>query len=76
MFKKALEKSSDNLLALVSLPGAYGLAGRLEEAKATAKEVLMVNSRFSVDRYVRMLPFKDESDKIKNAEALRKAGLK
>ena len=76
MFKKALEKSPDNLIALVSLSGAYGLAGRLEEAKATAKEVLRVNPRFSVDRYERMSPVKDESHKIKNAEALRKAGLK
>ena len=74
MFKKALEKSPDNLLALVPLTGAYVLAGRLEEAKATAKEVLRVNPRFSVDRYVRISPFKDESDKIKNTEALRKAG--
>lgn len=76
MSKKALEKSPDNLMALVPLTGAYVLAGRLEEAKATAKEVLRVNPRFSVDRYVMMSPFKDESHKIKNAEALRKAGLK
>ena len=76
MFKKALEKSPDNLVALVSLSGVYGLAGRLEEAKATAKEVLRVNPTFSVDRYVRMSPLKNEPDKVKNAEALRKAGLK
>ncbi len=76
IFKKALEKSPDNLMALAPLTGAYVLAGRLEEARATAKEVLRVNPRFSVDRYARMSPFKDESHKIRNAEALRKVGLK
>ncbi len=52
------------------------MMGREKEARAEAVEVLRVNPKFSLDSLPKMLPYKDQSETDKVANALRKAGLK
>jgi adenylate cyclase len=73
--KKAVQAGPDNLLAHVSLTAVYGSCGRVEEARATAAEVLRIGPTFSVEDYARHLKFKEE-DKELIIAGLRKAGLK
>jgi len=50
--------------------------GRDKEARAEAAEVLRINPKFSVDSWAKENPYKDQSQKDKMVNALRKAGLK
>jgi adenylate cyclase len=60
---------------LYNLSGAYRMAGRYEEARAVAAEVLKINPKFSLERYARILPLKDQLYIDRTIDALRKAGL-
>jgi adenylate cyclase len=75
-FKKALQRSPDNLLAHVLLVATYSMMGREKEARAEAAEVLRVNPKFSLDYFAKTLPFKDQKVTDNLVHALRKAGLK
>ena len=75
IYKKALEKAPNDQVALVGLTAAYSLAGRLEEARAAAKNLLRANPKFSVDKYIRRSIHKDKSI-LRGGEPLYKAGLK
>jgi adenylate cyclase len=74
--KKAIEREPDDLVAYVILASSYGLAGRMEEANAAANEVLRINPKFSIERFMSIFPLKDPAARESVAEALRKAGLK
>jgi adenylate cyclase len=74
-YKKALRLAPNNILAHLSLAGTYSLLGRDEEAHAEAEEVLRINPKFSLERFLKELPY-DQSRKDLVADALRKAGLK
>ncbi len=52
------------------------MMGRDKDARAEAAEILRVNPKFSLDSLPKMLPYKDQSETDKVANALRKAGLK
>jgi hypothetical protein len=52
------------------------MMGREKEAHAEAGEVLRINPKFSLDKYANAASFKDQSQKDKVLNALRKAGLK
>ncbi|MGD9304876.1 MAG: adenylate/guanylate cyclase domain-containing protein [Desulfobacterales bacterium] len=75
-FKKAFESAPNSQEVFLGLIAAYGFAGRLEEAQAAAKDLLRVNPKFSVERYMKMAPQKDKSILNQYGEAWRKAGLK
>ena len=75
-YKKALQRSPDNLLAHVLLATTYGKMGREKEARAEAAEVLRINPKFSLDYFAKALPFKDQKVTNNLIDALRKAGLK
>ena len=75
-FKKALQRSPDNLLAHVLLVATYSMMGREKEARAEAAEVLRINPKFSLDYFAKTLPFKDQKVIDNLVHALRKAGLK
>ena len=49
--------------------------GSEEEARAGAKEILRINPKFSVERYMKANPLKDPAARDRLAQALRKAGL-
>jgi adenylate cyclase len=75
-YKKVLQRLPDNFLAHLGLAVTYSMMGREQEARAEAAEILRLNPKFSVDNYVRILPYKDQARIDRIAEALRKAGLK
>ncbi len=74
-YRKALDRSPDSIISHVHLTATYSLTGRDHEARAQAKEVLRVQPTFSVERYVKQLRYKDQSEKERLKQALRKAGL-
>jgi TolB-like protein/Tfp pilus assembly protein PilF len=73
--KKAVEQEPNDLVSLLVLASSYSLAGRDEEARAAAKEILRLNPKFSVARYQRVSPHKDRAVAKRYCDALRKAGL-
>jgi adenylate cyclase len=75
-YKKAIQRSPENILAHISLAATYNMMGREKEAHAEAAEVLRINPKFSLDSFAKSLPYKDQSQKDKVIDALRKAGLK
>ena len=75
MYKKAIQLTPNNALAYQGLAGTCALAGRDEEAKAAAAELLRINPKFTVDYALKTSPFKNK-DKMQIMQGLRKAGLK
>jgi adenylate cyclase len=76
LMKKAVERVPDDVLAYIVLTSSYELAGREEDARAAAKEVLRINPAFSLERLAKTSPHKDRAVVERFIEALRKAGLK
>jgi adenylate cyclase len=76
VLKKSLKRTPDHLLSLIGLTVAYSLADRMEEARATAAELLRVNPKFSVAYLEKKAPYKHKSDLELSMGAMRKAGLK
>jgi adenylate cyclase len=74
--KKAVAYSPDDMIAHVGLVAAYAEAGRLEEASVEAAEVMRIQSTFSIESHVKVLPNKNQAHSDRMIEALRKAGLK
>jgi adenylate cyclase len=73
--EKAVNREPENVLARIFLAGNYGLAGRAEEARVEAAEVIRISPKFSLEYASKTWPFK-QTDKKRFLEALRKAGLK
>jgi adenylate cyclase len=59
----------------VILATAYAQSGQLEEARAEAAVVLRINPGFTIDRYKRLLVYKNPEDFEHRLDGLRKAGL-
>ena len=57
------------------LSGAYSLAGREEEARSEAAQVLRHNPKYSLNFRRNTLPFKKKEDLQQYYIALQKAGL-
>jgi adenylate cyclase len=74
--KKATTREPDNLFAQLTLTMAYVFSGRDEEAHATASEVLRIDPKFSLENYTKALVYKNQADRDRIINALRKAGLK
>jgi adenylate cyclase len=73
--KKSLNRAPNDLLTHLALTTAYCWAGRLEEARAQAAEVLRINPNFSMEERKLGL-YKNQADLEHYVEGLRKAGLK
>jgi adenylate cyclase len=76
MLNKALQMNPDYLPAHAFLAACYSSLGRDAEASASAKEVLRIDPRFSIESHAKTLPYKDKADIEREVAALRKAGLK
>jgi adenylate cyclase len=76
MYKKALHRAPDDIMAHVSLASAYIASGQEKNARAEAQEVLRIDSEFSVERFAKRVPFKNQAETEQLIDALRKAGLK
>jgi adenylate cyclase len=74
--KKAIEREPNDMLAYIVLASSCQLAGREEEARAAAKELLKINPAFSLERLAKTTPHKDREVAERFIDALRKAGLK
>jgi adenylate cyclase len=75
-YKKVLDRTPNNLFAHAGLTATYSVAGRLDEARAQAAEVLRVQPNFSVEGFVKKMPYKHKAETERIIDALRKAGLK
>jgi adenylate cyclase len=72
-FKKAIDRSPDNLLSHITLTVTYSLAGRDEEARAEASEVLRIDPKFSLERFAKSgVTYKNKADADRVMDALRK----
>jgi adenylate cyclase len=76
MLNKALQMNPDYLPAHAFLAACYSSLGRDAEASASAKEVLRIDPRFSIESHAKTLPYKDKADIEREVAALHKAGLK
>ena len=74
--KKAIEQEPKDTIAYMVLASSCQLAGREEEAREAAKELLRINPAFSLERLAQTTPHKDRAVADRFIEALRKAGLK
>jgi adenylate cyclase len=75
-FKKVLHGSSDSLSAWIGLASTYSLSGNMDEARAAAAEIFKINPKFSSERFIMSLPFKNQSENERVINALHNAGLK
>jgi adenylate cyclase len=74
--EEALRRGSNNLFAHVTATIAYSMCGREEEARATAAEVLRISPKFSVEKFAKNIPHKNQAAKGEVVDGLRNAGLK
>jgi adenylate cyclase len=75
-YKKVLQLyGSDHMMAHIGLAMAYEFMDRQKEARAEAAEVMRIDPKFSLERFIKSLPY-DQSRKDHIADLLRKAGLK
>ena len=73
--EKAVKLNPKSLLGHYILCAIYSSAGRMEDAKREALEVLKINPKFSVSTVEKTNPLKNESVKKRYFDSLRKAGL-
>ena len=73
--KKAVQINRDFLPAHIFLAACYSSIDRNVEANASAKEVLRINPKFSIESYAKALTYKNKADIERETTALQKAGL-
>jgi adenylate cyclase len=73
---KAVQQNPKNVLFRVGLCSIYSLTGRMDEARFQAKEIMRLNPNFSVERFARADPQKNQVVKKRYIDALHKAGMK
>ena len=74
--EKGLSISPDSMYLHFCLASTYSLAGREKEASAETAEVLRINPMFSLEHWSRIIPYKNQADRDRIVDAMRKAGLK
>ena len=73
--KKSLESNPTNISSRAQLAYCYFADGREEEARALAGEILNLNPKFSVKKWLERYPSRDKALKDRIQAALLKAGL-
>jgi adenylate cyclase len=74
--RRVLDKNPDYLNSRLNLIATYVMSGKEEAARAEAVEVLRRNPDFSVERFLRDFPYKDQRIILGLKECLLKVGLK
>ncbi len=74
--EKAVRREPNAWLARLFMAAAYSRAGRDEQARIEAAEVLRINPKFSLEKFAQSVTYKNQEDKEQLISALRKAGLK
>jgi len=75
-FKKVIQRSPHHITVHLGLAATYIMMGREQEARAEAAEVFRIDPNFSLDRFAKVYPYKDQSVTDSLINACRKAGLK
>jgi adenylate cyclase len=76
MLKKVLDRNPIYLNSRLNLIATFVMSGRVEDARAEAAEVLKQSPDFSVERFLKDFPYKDQNIIDGLRECLLKAGLK
>jgi len=74
--KRALQIAPNDVFAYIVLASSYMYAGREDEARAAAAEILRIDPSFSLERLAGANPMKDPAKRERYFNSLRKAGLK
>jgi len=75
MAKIGVQRAPESFSSYLQLAAVLSVAGREEEARAAAIQVLKINPKFSVEQYAGALAFRDRSHLDYMVDAMRKAGL-
>ncbi len=73
--KRLLQAQPDHFIGNLRLTATYSEMGRMEDARAQAREVLRINPKFTLERFSKTIRFKNAADVERTVDALRKAGL-
>jgi len=73
---RILDRGPGRLNSRLNLIATYVMSGREEAARAEAVEVLRQSPDFSVERFLKDFPYKDQNIIDGLRDCLRKAGLK
>jgi len=73
--EEGLKRAPDSMIVNFMATTVFSECGKEKEARKTAKELLRINPKFSAESFAKKLPQKDQKDKDRIVEALRKAGL-
>lgn len=74
-FENGLESNPSAERLHVWLAAAYALAGKLDDAKWEADQVLTINPGFTISKISEAFPYKDQKDRNRFLDGLRRAGL-
>jgi len=74
--KKAIHNHPDSPYVRLFAAAVYSLAGRNEEARTEAAELLRLNPKFTLKKWGKSLKYKNQDDQERLISALSKAGLK
>ena len=75
-FKKSIKREPNSIFAHTGLTVTYSLMGREKEAHEATLEVLKIDPEFSLKKFAKTVPFKNQDKLKRHIEVLRKAGLK
>jgi adenylate cyclase len=75
-YEQVLRGYPDDIRALIGSTATYSLLGREEEARAKAAQILRMEPKFSLESFLKTLPFKNKADEELLFDSLHKAGLK
>jgi TolB-like protein len=76
MANEILNRSQDDLDALLILACASAAMGRMKEAHQAAREIIRIKPRFTLEEYAKSQPYKDQGILEKIIQTLQIAGLK
>jgi adenylate cyclase len=74
--EKAVRRDPNSMTARLFMAAFYSQAGRDEEARTEAAEVMRINPKFSLENFAKSLTYKKQEDAERTISALRKVGLK
>jgi adenylate cyclase len=75
ILKKNLARDPNYMTSLINLTATYSMAGKLDEARVQAKEVLRIIPDFSAKQFMKGFPYKDQKIIDGFIKNLCKAGL-
>ena len=75
ILEKAITHVPNSEYAHLQLTQCYWLAGHKEKARAEAVEVLRIDPKFSIEKWLSLNPAKDRAKLKTFADAMREAGL-